>query len=113
MSAALKPRTTSAFRAWLPLFLLGAFLPVGNGNATPPAPFLTLTGEAARDAFGWAVACPGDVNGDGYSDLLVGAPGTDKPGKAYVYFGGPGADSLPGAVLEEEESYARLMFGSS
>lgn len=35
---------------------------------------------------------PGDVNGDGYDDLIVGAPNTwaRSPGELYVYLGAPG-----------------------
>jgi len=44
--------------------------------------------------FGFAVAGAGDVNGDGYSDLVVGAPDYDLPagannhGRIYVFQGG-------------------------
>lgn len=50
-----------------------------------------LEGEEAFDAFGGSIDIVNDVNGDGYYDLLVGAPQTladDKPGKAYLFFGG-------------------------
>ena len=51
-----------------------------------------LTGAAADDRAGQAVSTAGDFNGDGYDDLVVGAPfadaaGTDS-GQAYVIFGG-------------------------
>ena len=37
-----------------------------------------LDGEKAGDAFGWFVANVGDVNADGWDDLLVGAPTTKE-----------------------------------
>jgi hypothetical protein len=44
--------------------------------------------------FGWSVGCAGDVNGDGYADLLVGTPGNGNnyagTGDTYLYYGGPG-----------------------
>jgi hypothetical protein len=55
----------------------------------------TFTGEAADDNFGNSVSGAGDVNNDGYDDLIVGAPyndaGGDNAGRAYVYSGQTGA----------------------
>ncbi|MFN0149300.1 MAG: protein kinase domain-containing protein [bacterium] len=55
-------------------------------------PTLTLIGEHAEDMFGFAVAAVGDVDQDGFDDLLVGAPFSDEGvrdgGKAYLYRGG-------------------------
>ena len=52
----------------------------------------TLSGEAASDASGYSVASAGDVNGDGFADLIVGAygnapGGVTRTGAAYVVFG--------------------------
>jgi hypothetical protein len=55
----------------------------------------TLTGEHVDDAFGFAVWTAGDVDKDGRSDVIVGAPGSDargdKSGRAYVFSGATGA----------------------
>jgi hypothetical protein len=63
---------------------------VYHGSAlglTPPFDW-TAAGESAADAFGGAVAPAGDVNGDGYSDVAVGAWGYDNGrGQAYLYHG--------------------------
>ncbi|MEW5868218.1 MAG: FG-GAP-like repeat-containing protein [Chloroflexota bacterium] len=59
-----------------------------------PATFYRLwSGEHAGDTFGYSVATAGDVNGDGYSDVIIGAPGyesevsQDGEGKVYVFHG--------------------------
>ena len=49
-----------------------------------------ISGEAAEDRAGWSVSGAGDVNGDGFEDLIVGAPNTSyggDSGAAYVVFG--------------------------
>ncbi|MBP7147200.1 MAG: thrombospondin type 3 repeat-containing protein [Acidobacteria bacterium] len=56
-----------------------------------------VTGERPTDLFGRGLAC-GDVNGDGYGDMVVGAWNADRQrpdgtliiGAAYVVFGSPG-----------------------
>ena len=40
----------------------------------------TFDGEAADDFFGRSVSGAGDVNNDGYDDLIVGAYGNDAGG---------------------------------
>ena len=50
-----------------------------------------LDGVAADDFSGASVSNAGDVNGDGFDDLLVGAPYTDpngeNSGSSYLVFG--------------------------
>jgi len=50
-----------------------------------------LSGDKAGDRSGWSVASAGDVNGDGFADLIIGAPYADSPGSdsgaGYVVFG--------------------------
>jgi len=50
-----------------------------------------LTGETDRDLFGTSVTSVGDFNGDGLSDVTVGAPdnraGGTRSGRAYTFFG--------------------------
>jgi hypothetical protein len=53
---------------------------------------LTFDGAAPAEALGTAVAGAGDVNGDGFDDVLVGAPGRDaNRGAATVFSGFDGA----------------------
>jgi hypothetical protein len=59
---------------------------------------LTISGAGERDAAGSAVSAAGDINGDGFADIMVGAAETHfvapGNGKAYVIYGG----DLTGAV---------------
>lgn len=88
-----------------------------GGDPGGPAPLdslpdLVLSGESAGDEFGRAVAGLGDLDGDGFADLGVGAPRRDcldppaeNVGRAYVFLGGdPGGpappDSVPDWVLD-------------
>ncbi len=66
-----------------------------KGGALPDnAADLILNGEAAGSLFGSSVSSAGDMNGDGYGDVIVGAYGylTSK-GRAYIYFGNPIMDN--------------------
>ncbi|MBN1135642.1 MAG: VCBS repeat-containing protein, partial [Anaerolineae bacterium] len=58
-----------------------------SGGLTAATPALTLTGSLTGDQFGYAVSTAGDVNGDGYSDVIVGAPYAEGGGAAYVFHG--------------------------
>src|SRR5262249_17319130 len=87
----------------------GAAYVVFGGNAlaggtlaldAPGAPGFTLRGFEDGAEAGRSVSGAGDVNGDGFDDLIVGAPNTaaggTSRGAAYVVFGG---NALAGATL--------------
>ncbi|MBL6704779.1 MAG: FG-GAP repeat protein, partial [Planctomycetaceae bacterium] len=56
-----------------------------------PSTGLTVIGAAARDSLGATVANAGDINGDGFTDIAIGAPQSDPieedEGTTYVLFG--------------------------
>ena len=53
-----------------------------------------LDGEAAGDISGACVSDAGDINSDGYADMLIGAPyHASSSGRSYVVFGGIGVGS--------------------
>ena len=67
--------------------------PLPSGKTASEAAAVVLVGDTA-EKFGQAVAPGGDLNADGYKDLLVGAPAAVDPGTAvaggaaYVFYGG-------------------------
>ena len=55
-----------------------------------------LDGENNGDYSGSSVSAAGDINSDGYADLIIGAygyPGGSGKGRSYVVFGGSGVGS--------------------
>ena len=73
------------------------YLVFGRGEPFPPSMDLSdldgvtgmvFEGRIQGDHSGRAVSSAGDVNGDGYDDILIGAPSADNhTGEAYVIFG--------------------------
>lgn len=71
-----------------------------GGPVVKTTPDIVLNGEAASNSFGLCVAGAGDVNGDGYGDVIVGASGySSNTGRAYIYFGGYNMDNIADVVL--------------
>lgn len=64
---------------------------------------VTLTGPGEHAQFGCAAAGAGDVNADGYADVIVGArydPATGwEGGGAFIYRGGPHMDAVADVSL--------------
>ncbi len=69
----------------------GAFNPTLNLSELNGSNGFQLKGESAYDYFGASVSSAGDLNGDGFDDLIVGANGADPngtfSGASYVVFG--------------------------
>lgn len=66
------------------------FAAIDLGTLAPPAGF-AIVGDASSQSLGRSVSAAGDVNGDGFADLIVGAylgnSGGMSSGQAYVIFG--------------------------
>src|SRR5262245_24423010 len=97
---------------------LGSSTGVADGNPTT-AP-TQLESNQIGALLGGSVACAGDVNGDGYDDVIVGAElydnGQTDEGAAWVFLGGPGgiADGNPlTAPTQLEANQAASLFGGA
>lgn len=75
---------------------------LANIGTTQAARGMRIDGAAANDGVAYAVAGPGDLNGDGIADAIVGAPtatiGAMNSGVAYVIYGQQATD-LPDVDL--------------
>jgi hypothetical protein len=81
-----------------------AYIYHGGQSGLGPSPALTLTGEVGSSNFGVCVSTAGDVNGDGYADVIIGAHHHNiNRGRAYVYHGSvDGLEATPAVTLSEE-----------
>ncbi len=90
---------------------VGIYAGGSGGLATAPA--ATVVGSEANSRFGLAVSTAGDVNGDGYADVVVGAlghsNGQTEEGAAYVYTGSAGwITASPWIIIESNNTYGWL-----
>jgi hypothetical protein len=90
------------------------YLGSASGLSTTPA-WKAESGQASA-WFGCSVSSAGDVNGDGYGDVIVGAHGYDNgqadEGQAYVYMGSAGGLGATAAWTAESDQ-AGANFGIS
>jgi hypothetical protein len=94
----------------------GAFLYYGSPTGLATSPGWAAESNQASAAFGVSVSSAGDVNSDGYDDVVVGAPYYDKgqtdEGRAFLYYGSPtGLATSAGWTAESDRAWA--FFGVS
>ncbi|MCB2156879.1 integrin alpha [bacterium] len=92
-----------------------AFLFYGSASGLESTAGWTAEGNAEAAEFGHSVSTAGDVNNDGYDDVIVGAYGIDiadkNEGKAFVYYGSEnGLSASPGWIGEGGISRAQFGF---
>jgi hypothetical protein len=82
-----------------------AFIYPGSANGLSHVPLWTRQGDQTRAYFGYHHDCAGDVNLDGYDDIILSVPGwsTDS-GRALVYLGSPlGPAATPAWIQEGDQ----------
>jgi hypothetical protein len=62
---------------------------------------VNITDHTSESSFGWSLATAGDLNNDGYADLVIGAVDAEK---CFVYFGGPAFDSTSDLSITDHTS---------
>ncbi len=90
-----------------------AYLYYGSPSGIEPAAGWTAEGNQAESGFGSGGPRAGDVTGDGYADILLGAPsydaGTVDAGRVFLYPGSPdGPAATPGWTVDGEQAAAHF-----
>jgi hypothetical protein len=96
-------------------FVGRAYVYLGSPTGLSSSAAVTLNGLEGSDTFyGNAVASAGDVNGDGYADVIVGdSVAGDEPGSAYVYLGSAAGVAASPAVTLLSPGNVTDFFGDS
>ena len=94
------------------------FIYHGSASGIGSTPNAIVESNQVNSNFGLRVAYAGDVNGDGYSDVIVGAytydNGQTDEGAAFIYHGSPsGINTTAAKILEENNASAYFGFVGS
>ena len=80
----------------------GVYLFLGGDDADDEYD-LVFNGEEIGGNFGWSLSGGEDINGDGITDIVVGANGSESfIGKTYIFLGGQELDNTPDEIYEGE-----------
>ncbi len=78
-----------------------AYVYLGSPDGIAATASITLTGESEYGYFGSSVSDAGDIDGDGLSDVIVGAIGVGGHGHAYLFPGSADGLAWPAATTLE------------
>lgn len=100
----------------IPVFRTGAvhlYYGASYGIDTTASGHVIFRGTQTNQAFGFSVTGAGDVNGDGYDDIAIGAEGysngQQQEGAVFVYHGSStGVDTIPDLVIESNQANANM-----
>ncbi|MFC1654166.1 integrin alpha [Myxococcota bacterium] len=95
-----------------------AYLYPGSDTGLSTIPAWSSSGDDNADSnFGYSVSSAGDVNGDGFDDVIVGASSYDttntNAGKAYLYLGSDTGLSTTPSWISSGDDQASAWYGSS
>jgi hypothetical protein len=69
-------------------YLFFGYSGINTNNIDASLANVTIHGSSAYDHFGWSLSGAGDLNADGFDDIIIGAPGYDvNQGRAYIFHG--------------------------
>ncbi len=86
----------------------GIFVFYGSASGLPDQPSWEAVGEMVGAQLGRSVSSAGDVNGDGVSDIIAGAPFYAGIGRAVVDYGPEGGDEGDNGGLEQTPAWQAL-----
>jgi hypothetical protein len=94
----------------------GGAIPSGvtdGGTVAAPASYVLPSPDGDDTQYGRTVRGVGDVNGDGYADLLVGSPVAPGGGRAYVFLGSAMGVSVAQKILLTGDGSSSFAIGAA
>ena len=84
-----------------------------GGNVISKNPLCVIDGRVPREQIGYRIYSPGDITGDGFADILIGAPGGGSGGigAVYVIAGGKSVRNEP--VRQYFGPHKNSLFGTA